>query len=233
MSSVLQGKLLFPFIAPPNGGKGTQTNALSKQFGMPKIDMGGILREIAKEDTDLGRQVRERQANGQLVETSIVLQALKTGLTKLAEANQNVKGFILDGFPRNIEQGEGLFTLCNELGAKIAKAFYLKVPDEVIMERAVNRRICPVGGEIYSLTSKPPKNPGLCDVHNVALEQRNDDKPEKVRDRLKSFVDETRPVLQKFKDSGHFVKIDGHRPENEITKEIADIMQPFFNLTPA
>jgi adenylate kinase len=231
--TTMQGKLLFPFIAPPNGGKGTQTNALSKKFEIPRIDMGGMLREIAKEDSALGREIRDRQANGRLVDTPIVLQVLKAGLIKLAAANQNVKGFILDGFPRNLEQGEGLFSLCNEMGARIAKVFYLKVPEEEIMNRAVNRRICPEGGEIYNLSSKPPANPGVCDVHNVQLVVRNDDMPDKVRERLRSFEDETRPVLNRFEQSGHIENIDGNRPEQEITEEISAKMQPFLSLTPA
>lgn len=231
--SLLQGKLLFPFIAPPNGGKGTQTNALSTRFAMPKVDMGGMLREVAKEDSELGRQVKQRQDNGQLVELPIVMQVLKAGLTKLAEANQNVKGFILDGFPRNVEQVEALLTLCNEMGARIAKAFYLNVPDSVILERAINRRLCPVGGEIYNMATKPPKNGDLCDVHNVQLTQRNDDKPEKVQERLRSFEEETRPVLNRFTETGHLDEVNGNRAEAEITNELAEKMQPFLNLSPA
>jgi adenylate kinase len=229
----LEGKLLFPFIAPPNGGKGTQTNALCTRFNMPKIDMGAILRQIGKEDTELARQVRERQANGQLVETPVVLEALKEGLKKLAEKNPDVKGYILDGFPRNSSQVDGLVSLCKETGAIVAKAFYLKVPDSAIMTRAVNRRICPVGGEIYNLLSKPPKTPGICDVHGVALDQRNDDKPEKVQERLRSFQEDTRPIVKRFRELELLEKVDGDRPEELITQDLVTILQPFFDLTPA
>ncbi|MBY0403230.1 MAG: nucleoside monophosphate kinase [Cyanobacteria bacterium] len=231
--SALEGKVLFPFIAPPNGGKGTQTNALSLRFGIPKIDMGALLREIGKEQTDLGKAVRDRQDNGRLVDTTIVIAVLKAGLIKLAEANPNVKGFILDGFPRNIEQGEGLFLLCEEQGCQIARAFYLKVPDDVIMLRAISRRICPVGNEIYNLMTKPPLKEGICDIHGVPLIQRVDDQPDKVLERIRSFTDDTRPVLARFRETGHFEKVDGNRPESEITDEISEKMQVFFNLTAA
>jgi adenylate kinase len=231
--SSLQGKVLFPFIAPPNGGKGTQTKALSQRFNLPTVDMGGMLREVAKEDSALGRTIREKQAAGQLVDTGIVMEVLKAGLARLLQANQSAKGFILDGFPRNMEQTEGLFGICSELGAKLAKVFYLNVPNDVILERARNRRMCPVDSEIYNLASKPPRNGLFCDNHpDKELIQRNDDKEEKVQERLRSFEVDTRPILNRFQESGHLVEVDGNRAADTVTNDLANIMNPFLNPTP-
>jgi adenylate kinase len=229
---LLKGKYFFPFIAPPNGGKGTQTYALSNKFNLPKIDMGGMLRSIAQSESELGQEIRERQAKGMLVDTPIVMRVLKEGLRELAQKNPQARAYILDGFPRNQEQAEGIFRICEELGTQVAKAFYLDVPDEVITERAVNRRLCPKG-EIYNLLTNPPKVAGVCDVDGEALIHRSDDHPEPVKARLKSFKEETWPILDIFRQKGLLVEINGNRPPEQVTEDLVREMQPFLNLTPA
>jgi adenylate kinase len=226
--SPLERKLLFPFIAPPNGGKGTQTRRLSAHFGIPKVDTGALLREKAKEDTPLGLHIRERQHAGQLVDTPVVLEVLKTELLSLLAITPDVPGFILDGFPRNREQADGLFEMCHDLGARVARAIYIKVPEEEILRRAVNRRICPVDGAIYNLLTNPPKREGLCDIDGTPLIQRVDDQPEKVRTRLHSFEEETRPMIARFRQAHILAKIDGNRTVEAISEDIIQEMAPFL-----
>jgi adenylate kinase len=220
---LLHGKVLIPFIAPPNGGKGTQTALLSEKFNLPRIDMGATLRLMAKADNEVGRRIRAFQDQGQLVDTPTVVDALEQGLaTQLAE-QPGLVGFILDGFPRNPEQASGLLALCQATGANIAMTVYLDVPDESIIERAANRRICPTCGTIYSLTSHPSPT---CDKDGAELEHRVDDQPDRVKARLVSFAQETQPILQVFEDRGVLKRVNGNRTVAEVTTDLVALIQP-------
>lgn len=224
--------LLFPFISRPSAGKGTQTELLSQREGMPRLDMGSMLRAIAKEESDLGRRVESRLSKGQLVELPIVMEvfvdAVEKRLAAVADqpASHQPVGLILDGFPRNQEQATELFTLCEVRGYTIGQAIYLDVPTEVIVERAANRRICQNCGAIYNLVSKPPSRPGICDVcgsHDLA--QRKDDQPEQVQARLRSFDEETEPVLALFEAQGVLARVDGNRPIDAVYASIQPIVR--------
>lgn len=229
----LKGKILLPFIAPPNGGKGTQTVALSQYFNIPKVDMGGMLRETAKENTPLALIVRETQAKGQLVSLDIVMQVLEHGLRTIIEKNPTVPAFILDGFPRNLAQAEKLMELCEKEGAVIKQVFYLEVPDDIITERAINRRFCETCGEIYNLTTKPPKTANLCDIDAGPLYQRNDDMPDKVKVRLQSFAEETMPLIDFFEQKGLLAIIDGNRPVADVQADLIKAIAPLIGSVPA
>ena len=221
--------LFFPFIAPPNGGKGTQTSVLAKLYGMPRIDMGSILRVIAKDDTPLGRKVQERLAGGLLVDIDTVIDALKAGIEKqLPNVHQagTPISFILDGFPRNAEQTEALLAMCENTGAQIGAAIYLDVPYTEIEERAVNRRICADCGAIYNLKSQAPKQAGVCDAcGGTHLEHRVDDQPEKVKIRLAGFDAETLPILQAFESQGLLKRLNGNQSVGAVTEELKALMQ--------
>lgn len=225
---ILKGRWLFPFIAPPNGGKGTQTVRLSALFNIPKLDMGASLREMGRQETDLGREIRARLNNGLLVDTKVVLEVLKKSLIQMALDAPDCHAFILDGFPRNKSQVDGLIDLCSHGEVSIAKAFYLKLPHHVIQERAINRRICPQCGKIYNLLSKPSKDKLHCDDDGSLLFHREDDQLAKVKVRLNLFEEETRPMIARFRENGTLVKIDGNQPVPAVTTELAQAMLPFF-----
>jgi adenylate kinase len=231
--SDLSSVLFFPFIAPPNGGKGTQTSLLATRYGMPRIDMGSLLRVIAKEDSPLGLSVQDRLAQGQLVDIGIVIDVLKDGIEKQLKLNppkgNQPLGFILDGFPRNVEQTEALMAMCEATGAKMAAAIYLNIPNEAIIERAANRRICADCGAIYNLASKAPIQAGICDVcGGVHLEHRTDDQPEKVQIRLAGYALETVPVLAYFENKGLLKTINGDAPVEKISQELCTLMDTFI-----
>jgi adenylate kinase len=226
--SVLKGRWLFPFIAPPNGGKGTQTVRLAKLFNLPKLDMGASLREMGKQDTPLGEEIKARLNNGLLVDTPIVLEVLKSALVSMALEKPDCRAFILDGFPRNKSQVEGLLALCDHGEVQVAKAFYLKLPHHVIEQRAVNRRICPTCGKIYNLLSKPSADGTHCDDDGAVLFQREDDRLEKVCVRLKLFENETRPMIARFRENGTLVKINGDQAVQQVTTELVEAMLPYF-----
>jgi adenylate kinase len=231
MANPLQDKWLFLFVAPPSGGKGTQTQLLSKHFGIPRIDTGAELRIMATKDCALGRAIKERIEHGFFVDSDVAVKVIRDKLLELATANPQHKGFIIDGYPRNREQADKLVDVCEQHGVHVAKAFYLKIPDAVILDRVIHRRVCTVCGSIYSLKSKPPLKEGICDVEGATLTQRADDQPEKVTNRLAQFEAETRPMIARFRDDGTLVKIDGDRPVADITTELMQLMEPFLHAT--
>jgi adenylate kinase len=228
MDKPLDKKWLFLFISPPSGGKGTQTLLLAKHFGIPRVDTGAELRLMAAKDCDLGRTVKARIENGFFVDSDVAVQVIQEKLLALAKEHPEHKAFILDGYPRNREQADKLVEACEREGAKVAKAFYLTLPDEVILDRVANRRICPVCAAIYNLKSKPPQQPNLCDVEQATLVRRADDEPSKVKNRLEQFVAETRPMIARFRESGTLEKLDGNRPVAEITDDLIALMIPFL-----
>lgn len=228
---VLHGIRLIPFIAPPNGGKGTQTAALSERLNLPKFDMGAQLRVEARSETELGARIRERQDKGMLVDIAIVVDVLKSGLTQLAEQHPDSKAIILDGFPRSGEQTDRLFELARRHHMPIPLAVYLDVPRDVIMERAVNRRLCPTCGNIYNTKFRPPQEDNRCDRDGTELIHRVDDHAEPVATRLKTFDDETAPILQAFDERGILKRVNGNRNAELITEELIGLLEAALHAT--
>jgi adenylate kinase len=211
---LLAGVGFIPFISKPNSGKGTQTDLLNQRLGLPRIDMGAMLREVAKDDTELGCMVADTLAQGQLVTLDVVIDVLKAGLAKrLATLETTAQRlFVLDGFPRSDEQAKALDEMCQSQGASIIKAIYLTLPDEVVIERAAARLICGDCGAIYNTQSKPPQQEGVCDVcGGTHLARRIDDEPERVAKRLVSFENDTQPLVAYYQAQGLLVNVDGHR----------------------
>jgi adenylate kinase len=232
MVTSLADVLFFPFIAPPNGGKGTQTSVLAELYQMPRIDMGSMLRVIAKDDSPLGQKVKKRLAEGLLVDIDTVIDVLKVGIEKQLPEKRVVGrpiAFILDGFPRNRDQTDALLAMCESTGAKIGAAIYLDVPYAVIEERAANRRICADCGAIYNLKSQPPTQVGICDhCGGTHLEHRVDDQPEKVKVRLTGFNQETLPILEAFESRGLLMRLDGNQSVDTVTASLKGLMNTLF-----
>ncbi|MEB3205791.1 MAG: nucleoside monophosphate kinase [Vampirovibrionales bacterium] len=218
---------VFPFISPPSGGKGTQTQRLSEQFDLPRVDMGGMLRQVAASGSELGERVKGILAQGQLVDTPTVLATLQEGIQALIKTLKTPpRGLILDGFPRNAEQAKGLEPILASLNAHIAAVIYLDVPRNVIIERAANRVLSQKSGIVYNLKTNPPKTPGVCDVTGEALIQRPDDQPEVVAKRLASFDADTQPILAIYEHQGVLKSIDGNRAIDEITQDLEALIAP-------
>jgi len=247
MASPLQNKLLFPFIAPPNGGKGTQTKILTDKYGLPTFDMGATFRRIRNDepDSELAQELQSFMDRGALVPTETVTRVFAKGLTDLAEENPKTKGFILDGFPRNAGQAEALAQKVGEWGARIAKVIYLNVPHETIVQRASGRRMCSQNDHrVYNVTfpEQMPKRQKLsngepvydqygkpvwlCDEDGADLYIRKDDLPENVENRLKVYAEETAPILKFFKDKGLLVEIKGDSPLATVTRDIENSILP-------
>lgn len=177
----------------PGSGKGTYASRLQSKLGVNVIAMGDIFREIMKEDTDLGREVRGYVEKGLLGPDSLTIQVLKQHIAKI----KNKKGFLFDGYPRTIEQAKALETI-----AKIDVIIQLVVPDWIIIERLSTRRICKNCGEVYNIRYLKPKRDMICDKCGGPLYQRPDDTPEVIRKRIEVYEQQTRPILQYYKEKG-------------------------------
>jgi adenylate kinase len=178
-------------FGPPGSGKGTYASRLQSRLGVDVIAMGDIFREILKEDSDLGRKVKGYVEKGLLVPDDIVIEVLKQRLAKVPKE----KGFILDGYPRTIEQAETLENI-----AEIDVIILLMVPDRIIVERLSSRRICKNCGAVYNIRFLKPKVENVCDKCGGPLYQRSDDTAEVIKKRIQVYENQTRPILQLFKE---------------------------------
>jgi adenylate kinase len=180
-------------FGPPGSGKGTYASRLQTRLGIEVIATGDILREIMKQDTPLGRKVKGFVEKGRLVPDDVVIQVLKQRLDK----SSSEKGFILDGFPRTIEQAKALEKL-----VKIDCVILLTVPDWIIIERLSSRRICKNCGEVYNIRFLKPKVEGICDKCGGQLYQRSDDMPDVIKGRIGVYERQTEPILHYYKEKG-------------------------------
>jgi adenylate kinase len=175
----------------PGSGKGTYASRLQSKLDVDVIAMGDIFREIMKENTDLGREVRGYVEKGLLGPDSLTIQVLKQHIAKI----KNKKGFLFDGYPRTIEQAKALETI-----AKIDVIIQLVVPDWIIIERLSTRRICKNCGEVYNIRYLKPKKEMICDKCGGPLYQRPDDTPEVIKKRIQVYEQQTQPILQYYKE---------------------------------
>jgi adenylate kinase len=180
-------------LGPPGSGKGTYSSRLSARLGIPHISTGDIFREEIKSGSELGRRISEYVSNGRLVPDDTVNKVMEK---RLSEEDCG-RGFILDGYPRTIQQAEFLDRL-----SKIDVVINLNVPDEVIVRRLSSRLICKKCGAIYNKITLPPKVDGVCDKCGGELYQREDDKPEVVRERIKIYKKEVAPLLEHYRKAG-------------------------------
>ena len=199
----------------PGAGKGTYSSRLQAQLGLEVIAMGDIFRESLKKDTELGRKVRSYVEKGLLVPNDIVIDVLKQRLSEIPKG----KGFLLDGYPRTVDQAKTL-----EKIAKIDVVILLVVPDWIIIERLSTRRICRNCGAVYNIRFLKPKTEGVCDKCGGPLYQRADDTEEVIKKRIQIYEEQTQPILKLFKKKKiPFVEarcetIDA--PPDDIVKEI-------------
>ena len=203
-------------LGPPGAGKGTQARALAALWGIPQVSSGDLLRAVVREDSDLGREAASYMDRGQLVPDELVLKLIAERL-KNKDAR---KGFILDGFPRNVSQAEALGKGLDRVGLKLDKAVAVIVPDEEIVKRISGRRTCAKCNAMYHIAFEPPAKPGICDKCGGELYQREDDAEETVRERLKVFAEATRPLLDHYGQQGLLAQVDGVGSTEEVEKRI-------------
>lgn len=204
------------FFGPPGAGKGTQAKKLSSDLHIPQISTGDILREAARQGTELGKKAKPLMDAGKLVPDELVVGIVQERLREKDCAN----GFILDGFPRTIPQAEALDQALSTLGKRIDAVVSLKVPEEKLVERISGRRSCPNDGSVFHVYQNPPKRAGYCDKCGGGLIQRDDDKEEKVKERLEAFNRQTSPLKAHYAQRGLLKEIDGVGSPDGIYAEI-------------
>lgn len=205
-------------LGPPGAGKGTQASAIVKEYNIPHISTGDIFRSNIKEGTELGRKAKEYIDKGLLVPDEVVISIVKDRL-----AEEDCKGgFLLDGFPRTLEQGEALDTTLDEMNISLDKVVNIEVELKDLVGRAVGRRICRDCGATYHVEFNPPKNEGKCDVCSGELYQRDDDTEETVKKRFSVYQEQTKPLIDYYSKKGLILNVDGFKGIEEISKSILE-----------
>lgn len=189
-------------FGPPSAGKGTQAQRLSKKYGLPQISTGDLLREAVAKQTPLGVRIKSYLDTGKLGPDDLIVQLIRDRVSEPDCAN----GYLLDGFPRTMGQAVELDKMTD-----IDLVLNIVVDPESLVQRAVGRRICMKCNAVYNVTSNPPKKAGVCDRCGGDLIQRDDDKEETVRHRLKVYQEQTAPLIEHFRAKGNLVDIDGSK----------------------
>lgn len=204
----------------PGAGKGTQASEIVKKFPIPHISTGDMFRKAIKDETDLGKEAKSYMDRGELVPDEVTVGIVKERISE----DDAKKGFLLDGFPRTIEQAEALNDIMQELGRSIDAVINIEVPEEELMNRLTGRRICETCGTTYHLVFNPPKVDGVCDLDGGKLYQREDDNPETVANRLNVNVKQSKPILSYYQDKGVLENIDGSKDIKEVTSDVINIL---------
>ena len=205
----------FIFLGAPGAGKGTQAARISAAMAIPAISTGDIIREAIKSGSELGMEFKRYTDNGCLVPDTLVCALVKERLAKSDCEN----GFILDGFPRTIEQAKFL----DENGIVIDRVIDIEVTDDVIVRRMSGRRFCPQCQKTYHVVYSKPLKEGICDTCGIALSIREDDKPETVLHRLSVYHEQTEPLIAYYKDK--LLGVDGTKSPQEIEGEILKVVK--------
>ena len=203
-------------MGPPGAGKGTQAAEMVKKFGIPQISTGDMFRAAVKEGTELGKKAAECMSSGALVPDEVTIGIVKERLSKSDCAN----GFILDGFPRTVDQADALEKILSDLNKKLDRVLNIHVPAEDLIERAVGRRICKGCGATYHVKFNPSKVENVCDKCGGELYQRADDTAETMKNRLSVYEASTRPLIEYYKRAGKYTEIDGRQAIAKVTADL-------------
>lgn len=203
-------------IGSPGAGKGTQAKVLSKSLAIAHISTGDLLRNEMNLKTEIGLKITDMMNNGELVPTEIVCELL----VKRIKEKDCGNGYILDGFPRNVEQAEML----EDITGSLDRVVYINVADDIIVERMSGRRSCQTCGQMYHVKYNSPMIDGICDNCNTVLIQRPDDSEETVKHRLSVFRTATAPVISYYKDKGLLLEVDGTGAINEISNQMLNLL---------
>lgn len=204
----------------PGVGKGTQAKMISKEYGIPQISTGDMLREAVKKQTDLGIKAKAIMEAGELVPDDLILNLIRERFNQ----PDCKKGLILDGFPRTIAQAEGLDKLMDEMHMPSFTCIEISVPDEVIIARLSIRQVCSSCGADYNPKTNPAPADGKCTLCGGKIISRSDDKEATIRKRLKVYYEQTEQVKHFYEKSGHFYIIEGNQSVEQVYSALKDIL---------
>ena len=210
------------FIAPPAAGKGTQAELVVEKYGIPHISTGDILREISKEDSEIGKYVQETLASGKLVKDDITYQLIEDRLSK--EDCKN--GFIIDGFPRNIDQAIEYDKILKKLNYEIGNVIYINIDKKTLEKRITGRRICEDCNTIYNINdpNNSPEIESVCDNCGGKLYQRSDDNLEAFETRYTMYQEKTEPIIEHYRKQNVLKEVDGNDSVENIFAKIDKII---------
>ncbi len=192
-------------LGPPGAGKGTQASAIVEKYKIPHISTGDIFRANIKEGTALGKEAKSYMDKGLLVPDELVVSIVKDRLLK----DDCAKGFLLDGFPRTVNQAESLDSELSKMGIELDRVININANADILIERAVGRRICRECGATYHIKFNPPKVEGVCDKDGGQLYQRDDDNESTVSTRINVYMEQTQPLIDYYGDKGLLLDVDG------------------------
>ena len=206
-------------MGPPGAGKGTQAANIVAKYGVCHISTGDMFRSAIKNGTEMGKLAQKYMENGELVPDSVTIGIVKE---RLALADCKEQGFLLDGFPRNLDQAHSLDTILEELGYNLDAVINVSVDNEILINRIIGRRICRSCGATFHIEFNKPKTEGVCDSCGGELYIRKDDTRETAENRLNVYSSQTQPLLDFYAERGLLVEIDG---DQAVSKVFSDIVE--------
>ncbi len=203
-------------LGPPGAGKGTQAEYIVEKYNIPHISTGDIFRENIKNNTELGKEAKSYMDKGLLVPDDLVIALVEDRLNK----DDAKEGFLLDGFPRTVAQAVSLDSILDKNDDKLTKVINISVDPEILIERAVGRRVCKTCGMTYHVKFNPPKEEGICDKDGTKLIQRDDDTEETVKTRISVYFDQTAPLIDYYRAQNLLIDIDGAKDIDKVFNDI-------------
>lgn len=203
-------------LGPPGAGKGTQAEYIVERYNIPHISTGDIFRENIKNNTELGKKAKSYMDKGLLVPDDLVIALVEDRLNK----DDAKEGFLLDGFPRTVAQAVSLDSILDKNDDKLTKVINISVDPEILIERAVGRRVCKTCGMTYHVKFNPPKEEGVCDKDGTKLIQRDDDTEETVKTRISVYFDQTAPLIDYYRAQNLLIDIDGAKDIDKVFNDI-------------
>lgn len=203
-------------LGPPGAGKGTQAEYIVEKYNIPHISTGDIFRENIKNNTELGKKAKSYMDKGLLVPDDLVIELVEDRLNK----EDAKEGFLLDGFPRTVAQAVSLDSILDKNDDKLTKVINISVDPEILIERAVGRRVCKTCGMTYHVKFNPPKEEGICDKDGTKLIQRDDDTEETVKTRISVYFDQTAPLIDYYRAQNLLIDIDGAKDIDKVFDDI-------------
>ena len=203
-------------LGPPGAGKGTQAEYIVERYNIPHISTGDIFRENIKNNTELGKKAKSYMDKGLLVPDELVIALVEDRLNK----DDAKDGFLLDGFPRTVAQAVSLDSILDKNNERLTKVINISVDPEILIERAVGRRVCKTCGMTYHVKFNPPKEDGICDKDGTKLIQRDDDTEETVKTRISVYFDQTAPLIDYYRAQNLLIDIDGAKDIDKVFEDI-------------
>lgn len=213
--------MFMVLLGPPGAGKGTQAKKIEEQYHIPQISTGDIIRLAIQSKSEWGKRAEEYVRSGELVPDEVVIGIIRERLTQ----NTYRDGFMLDGFPRNLEQAEALNQLLKEMGIQLKLVLYFDVDRDEVIERLSARRICEKCQTPYNMVSKPPKNDEICDICQGRVIQRPDDRPEVIINRLNTYEQQTKPLVDYYRSQGILKIVISKGSIDDVFQQVQKVLE--------